>query len=71
MDEEESLSGISPEVKGEIDLATRFLFVKVFIETTLISETEFKTMLGHGLGPWHTKLSHALTQSLKATTAHL
>ena len=72
MDEDDTVSGIFPVVKGEIDQATRFPFAEseglFYVETIPISETKYKTMSGYGL--WHKRLSHAPIQSIKATIAH-
>jgi hypothetical protein len=73
MDEDDSVSGIFPVVKGEMDQATRFSIAEseglFYVETILISETKYKTMSGYRL--WHKRLSHAPIQSIKATIAHL
>lgn len=72
MDEDESLSGIFPVVKGEIDPATRFPFAEseglFYIETIPLSQTKYKTMSGYEL--WHKRMSHAPIQAIKATIPH-
>jgi len=69
MDKDESISGIFPVEKGEIDPATRFPFADseglFYIETTPISETKFKKMSGYDL--WHKRLGHCTNQAIKDT----
>jgi hypothetical protein len=72
LDDDDSISGVYPVIKGKIDPASRYEFEPgqglFYVRTVQLSATKYATMSGYSL--WHRRMAHVPNATLHLTIDH-